>query len=62
MVLTTNEVAADLRISLRQAEQLCAEDAFPHAFRTSGGKRAQWRVPQADLDAFKKRRDQPANG
>ena len=61
-ILTTDEVATSLRISKRQAQQLCKEDAFPHAFRTSAGKRAGWRVPLTDLDDFKKRRDQPANG
>ena len=52
-VLTTEEIAVALRISLRQAQVLCDEGEFPHAYRTSSGARAQWRIPRSDLDAFK---------
>ena len=47
-LLTAAELARDLRVSLRQAEQLCIEGAFPNAFHRVNNRQSEvslWWAP-----------------
>lgn len=58
--LKLSEVAAMLSIPLRAARDLRCKGAFPNAYNVSGyngpAARKIWRVPVADVEAFKRQR------
>lgn len=50
--MTAQEVAWELGVSERTVWRMCHRDDFPNAYTV--GKRAQWRIPRADLDLYKR--------
>ena len=47
--LSAGEVAAELRVHDNTLKRLLATGSFPNAYRLN----RRWRIPRADLDAFK---------
>jgi excisionase family DNA binding protein len=52
--LTVEEVATNLRLSQQTVRRWLRRGDFPNAYRL-GGTKAGWRIPQADVEALKKR-------
>lgn len=52
-IVTAAQAAKMLGVSKRQVTDLCNEGAFPGAYRTSKSPLAHWRIPLADIEAFK---------
>jgi hypothetical protein len=52
--LTTNEVAAALKVSPVTARLWCRRGLFPNAYEERTPRGSVWRVPRSDLPSFVK--------
>ena len=61
-LLTPRELAALLKVSIRQVQAMAANREIP-AFRLSGSQRGEWRFRRSEIDAWlEARRNQPREG
>lgn len=53
--LTVRETADELRKGITAVRRLIDRGAFPHVFKDGPYTSSPWRVPRADIDAYKRR-------